>query len=543
MGLENVTYVADLVSSNPLGSDPKGQGDDHIRNIKKALGNTFPGASRGFILTKAAELSDATTEESASRALVTADHGKFIPVAVAAGSVTLTLPDPTVVGTGWQVGFIRKDGGANTLTIARFGAELINYVASSIRIDIQYESLILRTDGTNWFIVASNQYGESNTKTTGTSTAYAFSAARNIAAAISDGVKLLVDFHVTCGAAPTLNVDSSGAKPLIWADGTAIAAGDIPIGAKVRVVYDGVSWQVLSPTRTLASGASASLLDEDDMASNSATSVASQQSIVAYIAANKPALRGHIDGLILSNNVTDALKDIDIAAGEAADGTATALMVLASALTKKLDASWAVGTDQGALDGTESVAGTPDASTWYHIWLIRRPDTGVVDVLASESATSPTMPTNYTQKRRIGAVLFDATPDILAFFQDGDHFNWDAPTAVNDTTDHSASRQTATLDTPLGIKTKALLRVTTGATTVPHGVLLTPLDIPDVAPATAGAPGVTALGVDNGTTLRGASETVVRTNTSSQIGYRSTGSTVDTTIITYGWIDPRGRNA
>jgi hypothetical protein len=542
MGLESVTYVADLVSSNPLGSDPKGQGDDHIRNIKKALGNTFPGASRGFILTKAAELSDATTEESASRALVTADHGKFIPVAVAAGSVTLTLPDPTVVGTGWQVGFIRKDGGANTLTIARFGAELINYVASSIRIDIQYESLILRTDGTNWFIVASNQYGESNTKTTGTSTAYAFSAARNIAAAISDGVKLLVDFHVTCGATPTLNVDSSGAKPLIWADGTAIAAGDIPIGAKVRVVYDGVSWQVLSPTRALASGASAPLLDEDDMASNSSTSAASQQSIVAYVASNA-GLRGHIDGLTLSNNSTDALKDIDIAVGEAADGTATALMVLASALTKKLDASWAVGTNQGALDGTESVAGTPDASTWYHIWLIRRPDNGVVDVLASESATAPTMPTNYTQKRRIGAVLFDATPDIIPFLQHGDTFKWQTRIKDVDITTGSVTRVLGTLSTPLGIVTEVNMRVMYQYNSGQQDVIITDGDGADVGPTVNNQD----LHSDSGQSGAHANAEMSRlTNTSSQVGYRmsSTALTADGfQISTLGWIDPRGRNA
>lgn len=45
MGLEVATYVNDLNSGNPVGaSDPKGQGDDHIRLIKAALKNTFPNA-------------------------------------------------------------------------------------------------------------------------------------------------------------------------------------------------------------------------------------------------------------------------------------------------------------------------------------------------------------------------------------------------------------------------------------------------------------------------------------------------------------------
>lgn len=43
MGLETVTYISDLVATNPVGAvDPKSQGDDHIRNIKSALLATFP---------------------------------------------------------------------------------------------------------------------------------------------------------------------------------------------------------------------------------------------------------------------------------------------------------------------------------------------------------------------------------------------------------------------------------------------------------------------------------------------------------------------
>src|SRR5690606_22933061 len=58
----------------------------------------------------------------------------------------------------------------------------------------------------------------------------------------------------------------------------------------------------------------------------------------AFLQAIGVPLRGHIYGLTLSNNTTDATNDIDIAAGEAAsDGSDPVLMVLASALTKRLD--------------------------------------------------------------------------------------------------------------------------------------------------------------------------------------------------------------
>jgi hypothetical protein len=43
MPLETVTYIGDLVVTNPPGTDPKSQGDDHLRNIKTALANCFAG--------------------------------------------------------------------------------------------------------------------------------------------------------------------------------------------------------------------------------------------------------------------------------------------------------------------------------------------------------------------------------------------------------------------------------------------------------------------------------------------------------------------
>ncbi len=42
MSLETVTYISDLVQTNPTSSDPASQGDDHLRNIKKGLLTTFP---------------------------------------------------------------------------------------------------------------------------------------------------------------------------------------------------------------------------------------------------------------------------------------------------------------------------------------------------------------------------------------------------------------------------------------------------------------------------------------------------------------------
>lgn len=42
MALENPTFISDLVATNPEPTDKRRDGDDHIRNIKKAIKATFP---------------------------------------------------------------------------------------------------------------------------------------------------------------------------------------------------------------------------------------------------------------------------------------------------------------------------------------------------------------------------------------------------------------------------------------------------------------------------------------------------------------------
>ena len=50
MGLELGTFIDDLIQTNPLGSDDKRQGDDHLRLLKKVLQNTIKRASKAFYL-------------------------------------------------------------------------------------------------------------------------------------------------------------------------------------------------------------------------------------------------------------------------------------------------------------------------------------------------------------------------------------------------------------------------------------------------------------------------------------------------------------
>ena len=101
---------------------------------------------------------------------------------------------------------------------------------------------------------------------------------------------------------------------------------------------------------------------------------------------------------------TDTAHDVNVTAGEARDVSDTSDIVLTGEITKRVDATWAVGDDNGGLD-TSTVA----ATSIYYIWLIQRSDTGVEDVLISLSASAPTMPTSYDKKRLIGVGKTDGS--------------------------------------------------------------------------------------------------------------------------------------
>lgn len=95
----------------------------------------------------------------------------------------------------------------------------------------------------------------------------------------------------------------------------------------------------------------------------------------------------------------DSANDVIVYPGKCRNHNDTDNMILATAITKRLDAAWAVGDGSGGLD-----TGTRASNTWYWLHLIKRSDTGVVDLLFSASPTAPTMPTNYDIRRLIGAV-------------------------------------------------------------------------------------------------------------------------------------------
>lgn len=337
--------------------------------------------------------------------------------------------------------------------------------------------------------------------------------------ALASGMQIAFKASAANTGAATLNLDGNGVKKIRRKGDTALAAGDIAANGRYLLQYDEAydtaagAWVLMNQEYTP--------LDAD---------------LTALADTGVSAFSGLLYGLTIKNNGTDATNDIDIAAGIAIDATSAKFLKLASGLTKRLDAAWAVGTNQGGLD-TGSIA-----NTTYHVWLILRSDTGVVDVLFSASASAPTMPANYDYKRRIGSIIRSAAA-IKPFIQDGDVFTWQTPVADVSVSNPGTAAVTRTLTVPTGIQVKAT--VVHGLADTGSGVgnagLLSDLACPDVAPSATiydvTTPSVGATDLSSCTTKQ------VGTNTSGQIRSRLLASSANIfeDIITFGWIDSRGR--
>lgn len=247
---------------------------------------------------------------------------------------------------------------------------------------------------------------------------------------------------------------------------------------------------------------------------------------------------GALFGLTLST--AGASPIFGIARGSAADSTAVTSMALGTPYTKTTSA-WTVGTGVGGLD-----AGIIANSTWYHVHIIKRPDTGVTDVLFSLSATAPTLPASYTLFRRIGSIRTNASGQWIKFIQDGDTFTWDVPPADITVGNPGTASIVRTLSTPPGVRVEAIVMLGFGAPAAadnPAAIYLSDLLIADLAPNVG--TGTLYVYSGAGTITNASLVTRVFTNTASQIRSRLqlSGAGTQVYFVTYGWVDRRGRDA
>jgi hypothetical protein len=249
-------------------------------------------------------------------------------------------------------------------------------------------------------------------------------------------------FNVPNTGASTLNISAVGAV-VIKKYNSSFAKIDLEAGdlkGYQKLIYDGIDFIVLNPVKSYLDLKNATTATE---AIKGSTLLSKQ--------------------ITIANNVTDANNDIDFSAGnfQFSDGSGQASAI---AMTKRLDASWAAGTNQGGL-----FTGAKAANSTYHCFAIFNPTTLVSDFgfLLGVAATVPdptsVLPVGFTKFKRIGSILTDGSSNIKNgkfLFGNGFYFfSYDSPTLDVNVTNQGTAAVLYVLPTPLGIKTTSYFNI------------------------------------------------------------------------------------
>ena len=251
-----------------------------------------------------------------------------------------------------------------------------------------------------------------------------------------------------------------------------------------------------------------------------------------------PVLKWYISGLTLSNDPGDVNNDIQIDIWTATSKDGLQYIDLNTVITKRLDAGWSAWDNAWWL-ATWSKA----SSTWYHVFVIRKTD-GSVDAWFDTSVTATNLlsTSGYNKYRRVGSINTNSSANIRGFHQLGDRFFWNTIVLDRNQGNPWTSAVISGLTTPAWIKTMADLSIEivdiTFAWTSYH-VLVTSPDSTDEAPTATNTH--VAIRWVWGSVAQGSASRFVKTNTSSQVRFRTNYSNGDTSVIlmTQGFIYDR----
>ena len=489
MGLETGTYISDLNSANPLGTDAKSAGDDHLRLIKSTVKATFPDAN----------------------AAVGTVHGGGTAPTVPTNFQTVWYDSTNGLykiynGTSW-IHFTPTILSSGTAPSAPVNFKTLWYDTG--------DNVYKYYNGTSWIQIAPTVAEAQNSAylwggtAGGTANALTLTLAPTLTA-YQAGQKFLFIAASTNTGTATANIDAVGALG-IQNNGAALQPGDIEAGGMYELAHDGTQFQLSK----------------------------FESKVTAYP-------KGHIAGNNISNG-TDTDHDIDVASGlQCRDEANTVNMDLSSGLTKQIDAPWAEGTAAGGFPSGLTLT----ANTWYHFFVIHKTADGTIDGGFDTAINASNLladATGYSGYRRLGSVLTDSTSNVIQFVNKENFFIYVDPVQTDlrdlESTNYGTigSWHSITLSFPPIAGITAHLRIN-GSSDVANAAVY--LRDKDISFTISGSwPGATiGFGAGDVTQYK---DVIIGTDSSSQVEMYVSESGTTNTIIRIspiGWWDDLGRN-
>lgn len=379
---------------------------------------------------------------------------------------------------------------------------------------------------------------------------------------------------------PTFNPNSLGAHTIVKQGGVALLQGDIPGPlAEILLRYNlaNTRWELLNPQAVASSAETEAPLPYvgtpllPNLHLSNSTGDATNDVVTS---AGRCRDQADTTNLRLAAAITKQL-DVAWAAGTAAGGCDTstkgnsqtwngwligtlALAPIQVARTSNVATLYfaaahglAVGTsimvrDVGSsfdstLVGDVLTVVTSTTISWANsgsdipvVALSGSPTVDAYDMLFSQSATAPTMPSDWTAKQCLGAVMSDGSAVLRPFIQNGADFL--LKTALLDLNDGApgTNAKTFTATVPLGVQHLVKLNV---QQTQGNALYFSSPDGVDQAPSTSIAP---LSSVEASGTAETSGQITVQCSTASLIRYRNSANQ-PCRVVTLAWNDPRRR--
>lgn len=236
---------------------------------------------------------------------------------------------------------------------------------------------------------------------------------------------------------------------------------------------------------------------------------------------------GHLYKMTCANNGIDPVNDIDFYPGVA---EVNGYIVSTNAITtKRLDAAWSAGNNNGGL-----FAGSKVNSTWYHCFVLRNTTTGAVDFGFDSNYTGSSKPSGW-DARIIMSIWVESGGSIKAFSQYGDRVEWNTPVLdVNKAI--SASGELVALTVPPILQPQVFFTCYFTGTNSTYLYFTSPGQTNETADAANGRIHVQSNSIDQSFSL------TLTPDVDRQIRVRSSGASTDNLkLLTLGFIHPRGK--